>query len=177
MNSTIAFAAFAVAWWIIRGAIARREERTFIAEYQRDADGIIVGAQPIVLTGTRRGAVLLLHGYNDSPQSLASIPAPDAILHLATCYGRAGESASLVPPARLLQSAAQFGPPRQQPRNARRRPAKLGNQRRRGLMRGRKTIRRRRGARESEEGRVFAFDNLGKKEDIVHARQSVPLDR
>ena len=73
MNSVIAFAAFAAVWWVIRGAIARREEQDFIAEYRRDFDGIIVGAEPIVLTGTRRGAVLLIHGYNDSPQSLASV--------------------------------------------------------------------------------------------------------
>ena len=73
MNSVIAFAAFTAVWWVIRGAIARREERQFFAEYRRDVDGIIVGAEPIVLTGTRRGAMLLLHGYNDSPQSLASV--------------------------------------------------------------------------------------------------------
>ncbi len=43
--------------------------------YSRSADGIIVGAEPIHLTGKRPGAVLLLHGYNDSPQSMSSMAA------------------------------------------------------------------------------------------------------
>jgi carboxylesterase len=58
-------------WWWIRGIYARRDERAFVAAYQRDTAGIIAGAQPIHLSGTRPGAVLLLHGYNDSPQSMS----------------------------------------------------------------------------------------------------------
>jgi carboxylesterase len=58
------------AWWPIRGWIAARAERRFMAEHPRDSDGYIVGAAPLTLTGTRAGALLLLHGYNDSPQSL-----------------------------------------------------------------------------------------------------------
>ncbi len=69
------FAFVAIAWAIIRALIARREERQFLAKYTRGPDDIIVGAEPITLTGTRAGAVLLLHGYNDSPQSLASVAA------------------------------------------------------------------------------------------------------
>ena len=60
-------------WWGVRGAIARREERRIDARFRRGPDGIIVGAEPIRLEGARRGAVLLLHGYNDSPQSIASV--------------------------------------------------------------------------------------------------------
>jgi carboxylesterase len=73
VNTALGFAAFAALWWIIRAFVARREEQDFVAGYQRDASGIIVGAEPMVLTGTRPGAVLLLHGYNDSPQSMASV--------------------------------------------------------------------------------------------------------
>lgn len=66
-------AATVAVWWVVRGLIARREERAFEARFSRGADGVIVGAEPIRLDGTRAGAVLLLHGYNDSPQALASL--------------------------------------------------------------------------------------------------------
>ena len=75
MMAALWFAAAAAAWWAVRAAIARREERAFVAAYPRDAEGIIIGAEPIRLSGTRTGAVLLLHGYNDSPQSMSSVAA------------------------------------------------------------------------------------------------------
>jgi carboxylesterase len=71
----IRFLIVATVWWITREFIARREERRFLSRFTHDPDGIIVGAQPITLRGTRPGAVLLLHGYNDSPQSMASVAA------------------------------------------------------------------------------------------------------
>ena len=61
------------ALWAARITIARREERRFEVAYARGADGVISGAEPIRLTGSRPGAVLLLHGYNDSPQAIASL--------------------------------------------------------------------------------------------------------
>ena len=75
MPTLLAFVVIFLAWWTVHNALARREERSFLAEYQRTPDGIIVGAQPIHLRGTRKGGVLLFHGYNDSPQSLASVAA------------------------------------------------------------------------------------------------------
>jgi carboxylesterase len=69
------FGAAVAVWWAVRAAIARREERNFAGVYPRNADGIIAGAEPIFLRGTRPGAVLLLHGFNDSPQSMASTAA------------------------------------------------------------------------------------------------------
>jgi carboxylesterase len=75
VSELVALAAFAAAVWIVRTVVARRDERRFEAAYTRDADGVIVGAEPIRLAGTRAGAVLLLHGYNDSPQSMASVAA------------------------------------------------------------------------------------------------------
>jgi carboxylesterase len=70
----IALLALGVAvWWPIRGWIAARTERRFMRENPRDADGYIIGAAPLTLHGTRGGAVLLLHGYNDSPQSLNAL--------------------------------------------------------------------------------------------------------
>lgn len=62
--------AAAAAWWVIRAAIARHREREFTRTHTFNAEGIIVGAESLTLTGTRAGAILLLHGYNDSPQSL-----------------------------------------------------------------------------------------------------------
>lgn len=60
-------------WWPVRAAIAQRAERAFEQAYRRDASGVIVGAEPLFLRGTRPGAVLLLHGYNDSPQSVGPL--------------------------------------------------------------------------------------------------------
>ena len=71
----IRFLVVATVWWMARGFIARREERRFLSRFTYDPDGIIVGAASITLTGTRPGAVLLLHGYNDSPQSMSSVAA------------------------------------------------------------------------------------------------------
>lgn len=63
----------AAVWWQVRALIADREERRFRSRFAHDPSGIIVGAAPVTLTGTRPGAVLLLHGYNDSPQSMHSV--------------------------------------------------------------------------------------------------------
>lgn len=68
-------AAVLVGWWAVRAAIGRHEEQLVDRKYVRGADGVIAGAEPIDLVGTRAGAVLLLHGYNDSPQSVASLAA------------------------------------------------------------------------------------------------------
>lgn len=65
--------ALVLIWWPIRLAIAQRMERRFEAAHPRNADGIIIGAEPVLLRGTRPGAVLLLHGYNDSPQAVTSL--------------------------------------------------------------------------------------------------------
>jgi carboxylesterase len=69
------FLIVAAVWWTVRALIARREERRFLSRFKHDPDGIIVGAEPVTLAGSRSGAVLLLHGYNDSPQSLSSVAA------------------------------------------------------------------------------------------------------
>jgi carboxylesterase len=50
--------------------MARHQERAFVRAHPLDSSGIIIGAEPIHLAGERAGAVLLLHGYNDSPQSM-----------------------------------------------------------------------------------------------------------
>lgn len=75
MTAVLWCAAAAAVWWAVRGGIARRQERAFTRAHPLNADGIIIGAEPIQLDGIRPGAVLLLHGYNDSPQSMQSMAA------------------------------------------------------------------------------------------------------
>ncbi|MDQ8164197.1 MAG: alpha/beta fold hydrolase [Gemmatimonadota bacterium] len=70
----------ALIWWPIRLAIAQRMERRFEVAHPRNADGIIIGAEPVLLRGVRPGAILLLHGYNDSPQAVTSLA---SALHVA----------------------------------------------------------------------------------------------
>ena len=60
-------------WWPVRAAIAQHAEGAFEQAYRRDANGVIVGAEPLFLRGTRPGAILLFHGYNDSPQSVGPL--------------------------------------------------------------------------------------------------------
>ena len=62
-------------WWPMRMAIAQHMERLFEDAHPRDSAGIIVGAEPIHVRGTRPGAILLLHGYNDSSQAVAPLAA------------------------------------------------------------------------------------------------------
>jgi carboxylesterase len=69
----VALSATIVVWWPIRAAIAQHTERLFEQSNHRNSDGIIVGAEPIFLRGVRPGAILLLHGYNDSPQAVAPL--------------------------------------------------------------------------------------------------------
>ncbi len=92
-----------LAWWPVRQAIAHGAEYRFEAAYRRNADGVIVGAEPLLLRGTRPGAVLLLHGFNDSPQAVSST---------ATALHDAGWTvlAPLLPGhGRTLQAFAQSG--------------------------------------------------------------------
>lgn len=67
------FAVALVIWWPLRQLIADRTERKFEASHPRNPRGFIIGAEPILVRGTRPGAILLLHGFNDSPQSVSSL--------------------------------------------------------------------------------------------------------
>ncbi|HVZ49571.1 MAG TPA: alpha/beta fold hydrolase [Gemmatimonadaceae bacterium] len=90
-------------WWPIRLLIAGRTERRFEAAHPRNRGGIIIGAEPILVRGTRPGAVLVLHGFNDSPQSVA---------HLAGTLHEAGWTVcvpALPGHARTLQEFARSG--------------------------------------------------------------------
>ncbi|MBW7932011.1 MAG: alpha/beta fold hydrolase [Gemmatimonadaceae bacterium] len=60
----------------------QQRERAFDARFsaRRNADGIIAGAEGFQLSGTSDRAIVLLHGYNDSPQTMRS---PAAAMHAA----------------------------------------------------------------------------------------------
>jgi carboxylesterase len=64
-------------WWR-----ARAVEQAFDARFaaRRNAQGIISGAEPFSLPGSGDRAIVLLHGYNDSPQTMRS---PAAAMHAA----------------------------------------------------------------------------------------------
>ncbi|MFA6165211.1 MAG: alpha/beta fold hydrolase [Gemmatimonadaceae bacterium] len=61
---------------------ARQVERAFDAKFgaQRNARGVIAGAESFTLEGSTDRAIVLLHGFNDSPQTMRS---PAAAMHAA----------------------------------------------------------------------------------------------
>lgn len=60
----------------IRSAVKRRFERATLARRPLGPDGVIVGAESIDRGGgAGRGAILLLHGFADTPQSLGPLAA------------------------------------------------------------------------------------------------------
>ncbi|MDH5233399.1 MAG: alpha/beta fold hydrolase [Gemmatimonadota bacterium] len=61
------------ALWAQRWTRAQLKERTFRRRFPAHADGVIVGAEPRTYGAHGGRAILLLHGYNDSPQSLDQI--------------------------------------------------------------------------------------------------------
>jgi len=81
-DAAIRLAAAAGAVFGIRELRGRLTERAFDARFgaRRNAQGIIGGAESFVLEGTNDRAIVLLHGYNDSPQAMRS---PAGALHAA----------------------------------------------------------------------------------------------
>lgn len=59
--------------WGQRAWRARRAERRFAAKFTVGADGIVVGAEPRLYEAAGSRALLLFHGYNDSPQSIDQV--------------------------------------------------------------------------------------------------------
>lgn len=81
---TVAAALPAVAAWAGVRAVRRvRAERAFDSRHPRGPDGVIVGAEPVAQAGVAGApAVLLLHGFGDTPQSLRRLA-----LHLHAVLG------------------------------------------------------------------------------------------
>lgn len=56
--------------WVQRALRAMRRERRWQYRFPAHADGIVIGAEAHTFTADGNRAILLLHGYNDTPQSL-----------------------------------------------------------------------------------------------------------
>ena len=56
--------------WLVRQLTGRRMERTSLRRLPLGPDGVIVGAGEIIRPGSSRSAVLILHGFGDTPQTL-----------------------------------------------------------------------------------------------------------
>ena len=54
----------------LRAMVARRAERAYSARFARDDEGVVRGAEAFALVGTNGRALLLLHGFGDTPQTL-----------------------------------------------------------------------------------------------------------
>ena len=61
--------------WLWRRRVAQRFEASDAARRPRGANGVVIGAEEFLLRGTSDRAVLLLHGFNDTPQSMAYLGA------------------------------------------------------------------------------------------------------
>ncbi|WP_396215616.1 alpha/beta hydrolase [Gemmatimonas sp.] len=57
-------------WWRWQRRVAARFEASDAARRPRDATGVVIGAAELRLPGSNGAAVLLLHGFNDTPQSM-----------------------------------------------------------------------------------------------------------
>jgi carboxylesterase len=62
-----------VAAWAQRALRARLRERRFRARFAVKPDGVIAGAEPRTFGSHTGRALLLLHGYNDTPASLDAV--------------------------------------------------------------------------------------------------------
>lgn len=66
----------ALLWtWAWRRRVANRFEQSDAARRPRGAEGVVIGAEEIRMTGANGSAVLLLHGFNDTPQSMRYLAA------------------------------------------------------------------------------------------------------
>ena len=65
----------ALAAWALRRSVARRVERASLLALPCGRDGIIDGAHPIDHRGSRTRAVLILHGFGDTPQTVGYLAA------------------------------------------------------------------------------------------------------
>lgn len=59
--------------WMQRGVRAVRRERRWRSRFPVNDDGIVIGAEAFTLPADRGRAILLMHGYNDTPQSVLSV--------------------------------------------------------------------------------------------------------
>lgn len=75
MTALLWLAAMVAGLWVQRSWRAGRRERRFHHRHPAAASGIVIGAEPRTLVAEGSRALLLIHGYNDSPRSLEGIAA------------------------------------------------------------------------------------------------------
>ncbi len=74
MATLLVWALFVVAvLWVQRHWRAMRAERRFRRRYPAGPDGVVIGAEARTYEAEASRAVLLLHGYNDSPASVDDV--------------------------------------------------------------------------------------------------------
>ncbi|HYW31934.1 MAG TPA: alpha/beta fold hydrolase [Gemmatimonas sp.] len=73
LASGIATAAAMVGLAAWRRRVRNQFEGRHAGRFSLSGDGIVRGAEPILLPGSRTHAVLLLHGFNDTPQSVSAL--------------------------------------------------------------------------------------------------------
>jgi carboxylesterase len=72
-GSWLAALGVAAAIWAQRAWRAARREQRFRNRFPVSGDGVILGAEPRTFARPGARALLLLHGYNDSPRSLEAV--------------------------------------------------------------------------------------------------------
>ncbi len=70
MTGALWFLLIGAGMWTQRALRATRRERRWHARFPTHDDGIVMGAEPHTLKADGSRAILLLHGYNDTPQSM-----------------------------------------------------------------------------------------------------------
>ncbi|HVH40229.1 MAG TPA: alpha/beta fold hydrolase [Gemmatimonadaceae bacterium] len=73
LPTAVGTAAAAALLWVQRAMRATLRERRFGQRFRLGAEGIVAGAEPRTYEAPGNRALLLLHGYNDSPQSLDQV--------------------------------------------------------------------------------------------------------
>lgn len=70
MSGALWLSLLAVATWMQRAVRARRREWRWQHRFPAHGDGTVIGAEPQTFVAEGNRAILLLHGYNDTPQSM-----------------------------------------------------------------------------------------------------------
>ncbi len=105
----VALAVAATVLW--RRRLSNTLEREWLAAHPPGPDGIVRGAEPIDLAGAGERAVLLLHGFGDTPQSLrhlaAHLHSAGLTVHapLLPGHGRTPRDFDAVAPDALIDAA------------------------------------------------------------------------
>lgn len=111
MGAALWLLALGAAVWVQRTLRAMRRERRWRRIFPARADGIVIGAESRTYASNSGRALLLLHGYNDSPQSLDALARTlqeagwTVRVPLLPGHGRSLEAFDLLTPQELIRHA------------------------------------------------------------------------